>query len=113
MRSYFDFVLSNRRFVGFGFFVAFASSFGQTYFIGVFGPELRAEFALSHTDWGVIYMIGTLASACVLPWTGKLLDDTDLTEVQKIFDENEDPVFGAVVRNDFSNLYRHIQESAA
>jgi len=78
VQSYLEFVLANRRFVGFGFFVAFASSFGQTYFIGVFGPELRAEFALSHTDWGVIYMVGTLASACVLPWTGKLLDDTDL-----------------------------------
>ena len=78
MRSYLQFVATNRRFVGFGFFVAFSSSFGQTYFIGVFGPELRAEFALSHTDWGLSYMIGTLASACVLPWTGKLLDDVDL-----------------------------------
>ena len=58
--------------------MAFSSSFGQTYFIGVFGPELRAEFDLTHTAWGAIYMTGTLCSALVLPFTGKLIDRIDL-----------------------------------
>jgi MFS family permease len=75
---YLHFALANRRFLGFGFFIALSSSFGQTYFIGVFGPALQEEFSLSHTAWGTVYMAGTLASALLLPWTGKLLDRSDL-----------------------------------
>lgn len=51
-----------------------ASSFGQTYFIGVFGPSIQEEFGLSHTGWGSVYLAATLASAAVLPWSGKLID---------------------------------------
>ena len=54
--------------------MSFSSSFGQTYFIGIFGPAIQTEFGLSHTLWGTIYLIGTLASAIVLPWTGALID---------------------------------------
>lgn len=73
-RAYFSFVAGNRRFLGFGFLMAFGSSFGQTYFIGIFGPSIQAEFDLGHTAWGTTYMIGTLASAAVLPWTGRQID---------------------------------------
>ena len=76
--SYFRFVLANRRLVGFGFAIAFASSYGQTFFIGVFGPSVQAEFGLSHTTWGTVYLVGTLCSALVLPWSGKLIDRLDL-----------------------------------
>ena len=76
--AYARFAAEHRRFLGFGFFAALSSSFGQTYFIGVFGPALQREFALTHTAWGTIYMLGTLASAALLPWTGKLLDRADL-----------------------------------
>lgn len=85
MRDYWQFAFDNRRFIAFGFFVAFASSFGQTYFIGVFGPSLQRDFGLSHTEWGLVYMLGTMASAAVLPWSGKLIDSIDL------------PVYTAVV----------------
>jgi MFS family permease len=76
--SYFRFAHANRRLIGFGFLMAFASSFGQTYFIGIFGPSIQAEFGLSHTVWGSIYMVGTLASALLLPWAGKQIDRLDL-----------------------------------
>ena len=66
------------RFLGFGFLLAFTSSAGQTYFIGAFGPEIRTSFDLSHTQWGAIYMVGTLCSALVLPWSGNLIDRIDL-----------------------------------
>ncbi len=72
--TYLHFVASNRRFIAFGFFAAFASSFGQTYFIGTFGPSIEAEFQLSHTSWATYYLVGTLASAFLLPWTGKRID---------------------------------------
>jgi MFS family permease len=58
--------------------MALASSFGQTYFIGVFGPSIQADFGLGHTAWGAVYLVGTLASAALLPWSGKLLDRVSL-----------------------------------
>lgn len=51
-----------------------ASSVGQTFFIGIFGPSVRAEFDLNHTLWSAIYMAGTLLSAALLPWTGQWID---------------------------------------
>jgi MFS family permease len=84
LTSYVAFVTSNRRFVAFGFLLAFASSFGQTYFVGIFGPAVQAEFSLSHTAWGTIYMIGTLASAAVLPWSGKYIDRIDLRQYTSV-----------------------------
>ncbi len=75
--SYLRFALAsadNARILTFGFVMAFASSVGQTYFIGVFGPAVQNDFDLSHTAWGSIYMAGTLLSALLLPWTGQQID---------------------------------------
>tara|TARA_B110001469_G_scaffold71487_1_gene67953 strand:+ start:297 stop:1589 length:1293 start_codon:yes stop_codon:yes gene_type:complete len=66
------------RFILFGLITAFASSFGQTYFIGIFGHAIQQDFAMSHTQWGGIYMAGTLLSALLLPMTGKLIDQVPL-----------------------------------
>ncbi len=76
--AYARFAAAHRRLIAFGFLAAFASSYGQTYFIGIFGPAIQSEFGLSHTAWGTIYMLGTLGSALVLPWTGKQIDRLDL-----------------------------------
>jgi len=58
--------------------MAFLSSAGQTYFIGVFGPAIQTEFALDAGSWGRIYMMGTLASALLINWSGSLIDRFDL-----------------------------------
>ena len=76
--NYFNFAFSNRPMISFGFLTAFTSSFGQTYFIGIFGPALQAEFGLNHTTWGSIYLIGTLGSAALLSFTGKFIDHMPL-----------------------------------
>ena len=76
--GYLRFARENTRFLGFGFTMAFASSIGQTFFIGVFGPSVRAEFHLSHTSWSAIYMAGTLLSAAALTWTGPRIDHLPL-----------------------------------
>ncbi len=60
--------------LGFGFMMVFFSSMGQTYFVGVFGPQIQSEFNLSHTAWSSVYMIGTLASAMLFFWSGPLID---------------------------------------
>ena len=69
LKSYLRLAASQPRLLGFGFAMTFASSIGQTFFIGAFGPSIQREFALSHGEWGGIYMAGTLLSAAFLPWT--------------------------------------------
>lgn len=76
--SYLAFARANRRFLGFGFLLACFSSVGQTYFVGVFGPSIMAEFGLGHGAWGGLYMAGTLLSAAALPFTGRLIDRVEL-----------------------------------
>lgn len=76
--DYWRFARAHPRFLGFGFAMAFLSSAGQTYFIGVFGSEIQNEFGLDSGSWGRIYMMGTLASALLINWSGSLLDRFDL-----------------------------------
>jgi MFS family permease len=76
--DYWRFARANPRFLGFGFLLAFLSSAGQTYFIGVFGTEIQADFDLDTGSWGRIYMFGTLASALIINWSGSLIDRVDL-----------------------------------
>jgi sugar phosphate permease len=78
--DYWLFARAHPRFLSFGFFLAFLSSAGQTYFIGVFGPEIQAEFSLDAGSWGRTYMMGTLASAVVINWSGPLIDRFDLRQ---------------------------------
>lgn len=76
--DYWRFARVNPRFLGFGFFLAFLSSAGQTYFVGVFGAQIQADFGLDPGSWGRIYMLGTLASALLINWSGALIDRVDL-----------------------------------
>ena len=76
--GYVRFAVENRRFLAFGLLMTFGSCFGQTHFIGVFGPSVEAEFGLSHAEWGTIYMAGTLMSAALLPFTGRWIDRISL-----------------------------------
>jgi MFS family permease len=69
-----QFLVENRRWLGAGVLMTFASSFGQTYFIALFGAEIRAEFALSDGAFGGLYTLGTLASAACLTMAGGLTD---------------------------------------
>jgi MFS family permease len=66
------------RFLAFGFFTAFFSSFGQTFFIALSSADIRAAFNLSHGDFGLIYSSATLLSAGLLIWAGRKIDDIDL-----------------------------------
>lgn len=74
----FSFVTRNFRFLTFGFLFVFFASFGQTFYIGLFGEEIRATFDLSNRGYGFIYTVGTLGSAFVIAWTGGLFDRWDL-----------------------------------
>ncbi|TXH33652.1 MAG: MFS transporter [Rhodospirillaceae bacterium] len=69
-----SFIKENARWIGGGFLLTLFSSFGQTFFIGLSGNDLRATFHLSGGAFGGIYMLATLASALTLPWLGRTLD---------------------------------------
>lgn len=68
------FLRSNAPWLSAGFLLTMLSGFGQTYFISIFAGEIRAEFNLSHGEWGGIYTLGTGASAVVMVWAGALTD---------------------------------------
>lgn len=75
---YLDFVADNRRFLAYGFLMALGSSYGQTFFVSVFGGEIRAEFGLTHGTFGLIYSAATLVSGFCMIWAGKQIDQIDL-----------------------------------
>ena len=60
--------------IAFGAFMCFASSFGQTFFISLFGGQIRDSFGLSHGEFGTVYATGTMLSAATLIWAGRLID---------------------------------------
>ena len=68
------FIRENLPWLSAGVLLTFLSSFGQTFFISIFAGEIRAEFGLSHGQWGGIYTLGTTASAIVMVWAGGLTD---------------------------------------
>ena len=68
------FLIDNARWLAAGALLTFMSGFGQTFFISIFAGEIRAEFGLSHGEWGAIYAMGTTASAVVMVWAGALAD---------------------------------------
>ena len=68
------FIATNARWLLAGLLLTFCSSFGQTFFIGFYSAELRGALSLSHGEFGVVYMIATLASAISLVFIGKSVD---------------------------------------
>ncbi|PZX18983.1 MFS transporter [Palleronia aestuarii] len=68
------FLRSNAPFLLVGVLLTFCSSFGQTFFISVFGGVIREEFALSNGGWGILYSIATTASAIVMVFAGAATD---------------------------------------
>jgi len=76
--TYLRFVRSHARFLAFGLLAVALSGFGQTYFISLFGGQIRAAYHLSNGDFGLLYSAATLASGVLLIWAGQQLDRLDL-----------------------------------
>ena len=55
----------------FGFIFTFFSSFGQSYFLGLFNTSIREALSISHGQFGSIYASATLLSSFLLIWVGK------------------------------------------
>ena len=62
----------------FGFIFTFFSSFGQSYFLGLFNSSIRNELSITHGEFGTIYASATLLSSFFLIWIGKKIDDMNI-----------------------------------
>ena len=62
----------------FALLAALFSSIGQTFFIGLFGADFRAEFGLSDAGLGALYSGATLVSGISMFWLGGLADHFSL-----------------------------------
>ena len=62
----------------FGFIFTFFSSFGQSYFLGLFNSSIREALSITHGQFGSIYASATLCSSFLLIWVGKKIDDVNI-----------------------------------
>ena len=62
----------------FGFIFTFFSSFGQSFFVGIFNTSIRETLSITHGQFGSIYASATLCSSLLLIWVGKKIDDINI-----------------------------------
>ena len=62
----------------FGFIFTFFSSFGQSYFLGLFNSSIRETLSITHGQFGSIYASATLCSSILLNWVEKKIDDVNV-----------------------------------
>ena len=65
----------NKKVIIFGFIFTFFSSFGQSFFLGLFNAPIRNELGITHGQFGNIYALATICSSLLLIWVGKKIDD--------------------------------------
>ena len=75
------FLRENARWVGGAFLMNYFTAFGQTYFISLSAGDIRAEYGLSHGDFGLVYMGATLLSAATLTRLGRIVDERSVVQV--------------------------------
>lgn len=68
----------NFKLILFGFIFTFFSSFGQSFFLGLFNSNIRDTLSISQGQFGTIYASATLLSSFILIWIGKKIDDVNI-----------------------------------
>ncbi len=68
----------NLKVIVFGFIFTFFSSFGQSFFLGLFNSSIRDALSITHGQFGSIYASATLLSSVILVWIGKKIDDVNI-----------------------------------
>ena len=68
----------NFKIIFFGFIFTFFSSFGQSFFLGLFNTPIRNELGITHGQFGSIYSFATICSSFILIWFGKKIDEYKL-----------------------------------
>ncbi|WP_262299054.1 MFS transporter [Microvirga sesbaniae] len=73
-----ELLMRHGRVIGLGFALTLLSSFGQTFFISLSGPDIRHTFGLTHGSFGLIYSVATLAAGLLMIWIGGAIDRIDV-----------------------------------
>ena len=73
-----ELLVRHGRVIGLGFALTFLSSFGQTFFISLSGPNIRDAFGLTNGTFGLIYSVATLSSGLLMIWVGSVIDRVDV-----------------------------------
>lgn len=72
--AYLRFFFTHPRVLSFGVLLTLFSSFGQTFLISIFVPQLLETFNLTTAQFGALYASATLLSASSLAYFGRLID---------------------------------------
>jgi MFS family permease len=72
--EYYRFFKDNKHFISFGIILTFFSSFGQTFLISLYVPDLLAMLGLTNASFGGLYSGATITGALMLIYAGRLID---------------------------------------
>lgn len=78
MNSFWQLLRAHSSLLTFGFLLTFFSSFGQTFLLSLYVPELAAVLEITEGRMGSLYALATLGSASILMIVGRYIDWLDL-----------------------------------
>ncbi|SKB32052.1 Predicted arabinose efflux permease, MFS family [Salegentibacter holothuriorum] len=81
MKEYFYFLRGNFKKVSFGWLLTFLSSFGQTFLISLYVPEIVKAFAITEGTFGAIYAGCTVAASIIMLSVGHTVDHKPVKKV--------------------------------
>jgi len=84
LKSLLRFINSNRREVLFGGGLTFISSFGQTFLISLYVPEILKTFGISNGGFGSIYAFATVIASVAMLSLGHTIDHKPVKKVTAI-----------------------------
>jgi len=84
MSKFLTFLQNNSRLLAFGFVLTLFSSFGQTFLLSLYVPELADMLEITTGKMGTLYAVATLGSAAILGWAGRAIDFVDLRKYSLI-----------------------------
>ncbi len=81
MKKLINFFRKNRKEVGFGWVLTFLSSFGQTFLISIYVPEILKAFSISNGLFGSIYAVATVAASVIMLSIGHMVDHKPVKKI--------------------------------
>lgn len=81
LKELLGFLKVNKRSVGFAWSMTFLSSFGQTFLLSLYVPELLKAFGMSKTGFGSIYAICTVIASVIMLTVGHTVDHKPVKKI--------------------------------
>ncbi|MDN3593885.1 MFS transporter [Zunongwangia endophytica] len=74
LKDFYKFIITNFRKLSFGWILTFLSSFGQTFLISLYVPEIIKAFSISEGTFGAIYAGCTVTASIIMLTVGHTVD---------------------------------------